>query len=224
MSLSPEPEGAGSPHPVELKTICLEEAEETWVDDSPPFIDHAITNSIEPGQQLEVWRATKSDAPPELNGLKTVITCRAWKGTSLKYWICDSIQEDWRYIVGGHGVPNSTGWFAWIVWAGNPDGFTKKPVLWTRLEAQGFTPRVRPLLDAKVAALTDQNHATRQMYTTLEEAGKPDGTVPPPPFSDNATNGNRNVAPMAIMVAPSTSNPLTEAARRPTEVSRLEPS
>ena len=176
MSLSQEPQGEGAEEISELETHKLKEAEEFWDVDPPPFIDNGIPDSIQPDGQLEVWKASPLGQQPPINGSKTLITCRAWKNTNLKYWTCDGITEDWRYIVGGLGVPNSRGWFVWLVWHGNETGFTAKRVLFTRLDTQNFTPKVQPLEDGKGPGEMDQNQGMREAYDTLEAAEKGRGT------------------------------------------------
>lgn len=183
MSPLPELEGAVREHVNELETDFLEEAEETWGEGTPPFIDNGIPESIEPGHQLEVWKANDMGSQPRMDGPKVLITCRSWKNTGSKYWTCDGVKKDWRHIVGGIGVPNSNGWFVWLVWHGKEHGFTPRRVLWTRLEDQGFTPSVVPLQDGNVAGQTDLNHDMRQSYSTLEAVEKRRGTMFPPSLS-----------------------------------------
>ncbi|KAL8796806.1 MAG: hypothetical protein Q9195_000889, partial [Heterodermia aff. obscurata] len=179
MSPSPELQGEGQENIGELETDFLEEAEETWVNNVlPPFIDKGIPDSIEPGHQLEVWKASEWGAEPKIQGPKTVITCRSWKNTTSKYWTCDGVKKNWRHIVGGLGVPNSNGWFVWLVWHGNEHGFTSRRVLWTTGEDQGFTPKVQPLQDGNIAGQTDLNHDMRQEYDTLEAVEKHRGPMP----------------------------------------------
>ena len=167
-SLSQEPEGEGLEDFGELETDGLKEAEETWVIDPPPFIDNAIPDTTNPGDRLEVWKATLSG--PNLKGPKTSITCRSWKDTNLKYWTCDSISKNWRHIVGGSGVANPNGWFVWLVWHGKEHGFAKNRVLWTRLDEQKFTPKVQPLQEGKGPGETDLNHAMREAYDKVKAA------------------------------------------------------
>ena len=178
MSLSQlqEPERQGPEQVTDLETDGLEEAEKTWIKDLPPFIDYAIPDSIEPGGQLEVWKAPDLVTAPKLSGPKTLITCRSWKNTNRKYWTCDGLKKNWRHIVGGLGVPNRTGWFAWVVWHGKDHGFTKLRVLWTRLEDQSFIPNVQPLQDGNVAAQTDKNRGVWQTYGPLQAAERGIGT------------------------------------------------
>ena len=176
LSQSQEAECQGPGQITDLETDGLEEAEKTWIKDPPPFIDYAIPDSIEPGDQLEVWKASDMGIGPRTSGPKTLITCRSWKNTNDKYWTCDGLKKNWRHIVGGLGVPNPNGWFTWVVWHGQEHGFTKARVLWTRLETQRFTPNVLPLQDDKVAGRTDQNHNFWQKDGTRAAAEKSHGT------------------------------------------------
>ena len=174
MSLSKEPEGEGA-EDSELETDGLKEAEQTWVTGPPPFIDEAVPDSIQPGDDLEVWKASALGAEPRQNGPKTTVTCRSWKNTSMKYWTCDSLKPNWQHIVGGRDVPNSLGWFVWQVWHGNEHGFSSKRVLWTRLDVQHFTPKVQPLQNGAGPGEMDLNHAMRQQYDNLEAVEKKRG-------------------------------------------------
>lgn len=153
----------------DLEIESLDEALGHWTSQLPPFIDYAIPTSMKPGESMQVWKASENAAPVKKNSPKTQVTCRAWGDTGYKYWTSDI--HGWRYIVGGMGVPNSRGFYAWFIWHGiKYDGFTKKRVLWTTSEKghmMTFTPKVKPLEDGTFLGQTDSNHFMREQDKIL---------------------------------------------------------
>lgn len=157
----------------DLDTESLDEALNHWISEVPPFIDHAIPRSMKSGENMQVWKASENAAPVKENSARTFVTCRVWKDSNYKYWTCDI--DGWRYIVGGMGVANSRGYFAWFIWHGLEfHGFTKKRVLWTNTAT--FTPKVKPLQDGTFLGQTDSNHFMREqdnILRNLKKGGSP---------------------------------------------------
>ena len=158
----------------DLVTESLDEALDHWTSQLPPFIDYAIPTSMEPGESMQVWKASENAAPVKKNSPRTQVTCRAWRDTAYKYWTCDI--HGWRYIVGGMGVPNSQGLYAWFIWHGlEHKGFTKRRVLWTTSETGNtttFTPHVEPLNDGTFLGQTDSNQLMRDYDELLQKLNR----------------------------------------------------
>ena len=197
----------------DMQTYMLDEALKCWDKLSPPFIDYAIPETIRPGDRLEVWKASDLGAPVQRTSPKTYVTCQRWKNSNHKYWTWDC--NDLRYIVGGISEPNSRGYFSWLVWHGQEHkGFTGKRQLWTRLDTQGFTPKVEALQEREDAlGRTVQFHEMREADKAIEKLARESRKKP----KASLTKRQRELSPSIQLQdpLPTTKNDNVKSSSRP---------
>lgn len=143
----------------------LNEALEKWTEGLPPFIEDSIPSSVNPGNQMRIWRSSDIGGLPRAKEPNDVVTVGQWKDTNSKYIIWKLVGGI-RVIVKANGHVNDCGWVSMHVWHGPEKEWSPKRQLWTKNEAEGnpmnlatFNPKVfLKGADGTVLGKTDRNH------------------------------------------------------------------